>query len=232
MVLKGRFELYEKDDEGEYTKLVRKSPNLYVDDGKELTLDFLFGIQSWWNPLPQASYGSGNIGWDINRYIGIGLCMFSNSSAERGAGLNAIATGAECSYPVSTTFLVDPEDSTLSREVPTSIRVAGSCTRRDQTVEIKGFINVPGNVPVATVIREFGIFLGSTGPTSDPSYVEGSRPEAMICRSSLNGTGWYRSSGGSCVPCTYIDAGAVLCYYDDPYTANSDVQFRWIFGEL
>jgi hypothetical protein len=230
-MLKGRLELYEKDEEGEYTKLVRTSPNLYVDDGKELTLDFLFGIQSWWNPLPQASYGSGNIGWDTRRYIGIGLCMFNNSSAERASGLNAIATGAECQYPVSTTYLVDPEDSFLSREATTS-RVVATCTRRDQTVEIKGFINVPGNIPILTVIREFGIFLSATGPDYDPSYVEADRPDSIICRSALYGTGWYKSSGGTCTPCAESDAGAELCYYDDPYKAMDDVQFRWVFGEL
>jgi hypothetical protein len=231
MVLKGKLELYEKDDIGEYTKLVRTSPNLYVDDGKELALDFLFGIQSWWNPLPQASYGSGNIGWDTNRYIGIGLCMFNNSSAERAAGLNAIATGTECSYTVAETYLVDPEDSYLSREVTTT-RVVSVCTRRDQSVEIKGFINVPGNIPNPTVIREFAMFLGATGPLHDPSYIESSRPDSMICRSSLYGTGWYHTSGGACVPCDPTDSGAELCYFDDPYNATDDVQFRWVFGEL
>lgn len=231
MGLKGKLELYEKDEEGEYSKLVRTSPNLYVDDGKELTLDFLFGIQSWWNPLPQASYGSGNIGWDTSRYIGIGLCMFNNSSAERAAGLNAIPSGSECSYPVSDTYLVSPEDSSLSREATTS-RVTSVCTRRDQTVEIKGYINVPGNVPNHTMIREFGIFLGATGPLHDPSYVESSRPNSMICRSALTGTGWYSNSGGACLPCSSLDPGAVLCYFDDPYDAIDDVQFRWIFGEL
>lgn len=227
----GKIELYEQDDKGEYTRLVRTSPNLYVDDGKELTLDFLFGLQSWWNPLDQGAYTSNNIGWNTTRYVGFGSCMFNNSSAERASGIDAIPIGFNCNYPVNDIYLVEPEDSFLSREVSGS-RVALSCTRRDQTVEMSAVIDVPGDVPIGTYIREFGVFLAQTGPAHDPGYHDLSKPRAMICRASLFDTGWYCLSGSVCSPCASGSAGAVLCYENDPYYATGQIQFRWVFGEL
>ena len=153
-------------------------------------------------------------------------------SQERASGMNAIPSGSECSYPVSSTWLVEPEDSFLSREFVTGSRVSISATRRDQTVEIRAHVDVPGDVPANSYIREFGIFLASSGPAHDPSYQDGSKIRAMICRSALFGTGWYNMSGGSCVPCSSGAVGAELCYYDDPYQAVSDIEFRWVFGEL
>lgn len=228
----GRIELYEQDDKGEYTKLVRTSPNLYVDDGKELTLDFLWGLKSWWNPLDQGAYTSDNIGWNTTRWVGFGACMFNNSSAERASGMNAIPSGSNCDYPVASTWLVEPEDSFLSREFVGSTRVALSCTRRDQTVEMSAIIDVPGDIPMGSYIREFGCFLSQTGPAHDPSYHDLSKPKAMICRASLFDTGWYCLSGGVCTPCASGTVGAILCYENDSYYATGQIQFRWVFGEL
>ena len=223
---KGIVKIYEKDEEGNFTKLVKTSPNLFVDDGKELMLDYLLGIKSWWNPLEQTEYGSGNVGWNTTRYIGLGTMMFNNSSFERASGIEGIPTGEEYSYPVDSTFLVSPEDSFLSKEVGN--RVAVSCTRRDQTVEITALVQVPSDIPYGTKIREFGLFLKSTGPNHDPSQHEASKPYAMICRSALYDTGWYNESG----PCNKDDSGAKVCYSDDYYEVIDDIHLEWEFGEI
>jgi len=224
MNLKGKVKIYERDEEGNYTRLIRESHNLWVDDGKELVLDFLWGLKSWWNPKTQ--YTGGDSGWNTTRYVGFGDCMFSNKSFERASGIKGIENGEEYNYKVEDTYLVSPEDSFLSSEVGN--RNTATITRRDQVVEIETIIGVPNNVPASTEIREFGLFLGSTGPSKDPSLDESSKPYAMICRSALFGTGYYNESG----PCEADDSGAKLCYYDDPYVVTEDVQLVWEFGEL
>lgn len=226
MGLKGKVRLYEKDENGEFTKFIRESPNLYVDDGKELTLDFLWGLMSWWNPMEAHLYTSSNIGWDVDRYMGFGECMFNNASIERATSIDGVPTGNELDYPVESTFLISPEDSFLSREVGN--RVLVSATRRDQTVEIAITVSVPSDLPAGTELREFAMFLKSSGPTHDPSLVETQKPYSMVCRSAIYGTGFYNSLG----PCDQGDSGATLCYYDDYYDVQEDIQLRWLFGEL
>ena len=216
---KGKIEFYERDCEGEFTIKTGETKNLWVDDGKELVLDWLFGLDNWLSP-----------DWYLVRWCGKGTCMFNNSSFERASGMDYIPTGTECSYPVSETWLVSPEDSFLSREV--GIRNAIQATRRDQTVEMKIQIDVPGDVPFNTKIREWGIFLKAAGPYHDPSLHAGSKMYSMICRAAMFGTGWYNDSGATCVPCGSGDLGATLCYYDEPYIATGDFQARWRFGEL
>ncbi|MHA1408727.1 MAG: hypothetical protein ACTSQY_00165 [Candidatus Odinarchaeia archaeon] len=220
----GKVKIYEKDENGDYTKLIKTSKNLWVDDGKELVLDFLWGLKSWWNP--KDSYSGGDSGWNTNRYVGFGDCMFSNKSFERASGIKGVPSGEEYDYKVSNTYLVSPEDSFLSNEVGNRIKT--SITRRDQAVEITATIDVPGDLPVNTEIREFAMFLDSTGPIRDPSLDENSKKYTMICRSALYGTGYYNQYGA----CDPDDTGAELCYYDDPYIATDDVQLVWIFGEL
>lgn len=217
MVFKGKVERFERDENGDFTILTGKSTNLWVDDGKEFALDFIFGIESWLEG-----------DWNEERWMGYGTCMFNNESFERASGMDYIPTGQECNYPVDETWLVGPEDSFLSREI--GQRTAITITRRDQTVEMSAIINVPGDVPVGTKLREFGVFLKSSGPTHDPSYHAASKSHAMICRTALAGTGYY-CSGGTCLPCGSGAAGAELCYYDEPYSATGDVQLRWKFGE-
>ena len=151
--MKGKVKVWGKDEEGEYTKLLVETKNLWVDDGKELTLDFLFGLKSWWNPLDQGDYGSGNIGWDIHRYIGFGECMFNNASFERASGVYGVPSGEELDYPVATTFLVSPEDSFLSAELGNRVEV--TCTREDQVVSISALVQVPSDVPTSSNVREF-----------------------------------------------------------------------------
>jgi len=226
MKFQGKVKIWGKDENGDFTKLLRESPNLWVDDGKELTLDFLWGLQSWWNPLDQGSYDSGNIGWGISRFVGVGECMFNNSSFERASGTMGIPSGTELSYPVESTFLVSPEDSFLSNEIGNRVEV--ECIRRDQTVEISAILQVPSDIPSSTYVREFGMFLASSGPAHDPSGYEPDRPNAMICRSALYDTGWYNEGG----PCNEEDSGATFCYIDDPYFVDDDIRFTWIFGEL
>ena len=126
--------------------------------------------------------------------------------------------------------MVEPEDSYLSKEIGN--RVLCVITRRDQSVEIRANIQVPSDVPSGTRLREFGTFLRQTGPSRDPSLVNAQKPYAMLCRSALYGTGWYREIGGVSVPCSETDVGAVLCYEDDPYIVTKDVILRWRFGEL
>jgi len=226
MNFKGKVRIYEKDEKGDYTKFVKESPNLWVDDCKELTLDFLRGIKSWWNPKEQEDYGTGDSGWDTTRYIGLGECMFSNASFERASGINGIGSGDEYNYPVAETYLVSPEDSFLSKEIGS--RRGLDITRRDQTVEISTIISVPGDIDVGENIREFSMFMKSTGPTRDPSQHEASKSFSMMCRSAVYGTGYYNELG-ACLP----DAsGAKLCYYDDPYVTQEDIQLLWIFGEM
>lgn len=223
MSFEGIVEKWERDEFGEFTVFKGESPNLWVDDGKEACLDAM---------MPNV--GNGRTEWweNYQRWIGYGSCMFNNESFERASGIDYIATGSECDYPVSGTFLVAPEDSFLSREIPTSQRVAVEMTRRDQTIEIAALINVPGDIPIGTEIREWGLFLKRTGPFKDPSYFDDQKSRAMLCRSVEKGTGYYESSGGSCSSCGTGASGAVLCYYDDPYIATGDIQLRWRFGEL
>lgn len=190
----------------------RRHPNLLVDDGKEYILDFLAGIKSWHAP---TETGSGVVGlMTFERKGGIGTCMFNNSSTERAAGTQFIPIGS-CDYPIASTLLVSPEDSYLSNEVGT--RVTLTATRRDQTVEFVGTFQVPGNISSGTKIREFGLFLGATGPTNDPSFFDAQKPSAMLCRSTLWGSGVCGGTG---------------VYSDDPLIANDDIEIRWKFGEL
>lgn len=225
MNFKGKVRIYEKDESGDYTKFVRESRNLWIDDCKELTLDFLWGIKSWWNPMDQGDYETGDSGWDTKRYIGIGEMMFANASFERASGIKGIASGDEYNYPVIDTYLVSPEDSFLSKEIGTRSEI--DATRRDQTVEISTIVTVPGDVGVGESIREFGMFLQATGPTKDPSQNDSTKPSSMMCRSALFGTGYYNESG----PCLPDATGAKLCYYDDPYVTADNIQLLWIFGE-
>jgi hypothetical protein len=193
---------------------IREYPNLLVDDGKEYILDFLAGIKSWHKP---AATGSGVVGlMTFERFGAVGLSMFNNSSVDRAAGRDGILTGIQCNYPIASTILVSPEDSTLSNEVGTRIQL--TATRRDQTVEFVGRFEVPGNLASGTQIREFGLFLQSTGPTSDPSLIEDQKNRTMLCRTSLWGSG--------------VCAGPIPIYTDRPLTANDDVEIRWKFGEL
>lgn len=229
-MFKGEVRLYESEEDYELDNYSRKTPNLFVDDGKELTLDFLMRGRSWWNYKDEHLYTGGDSGWKVTRYVGYGTSMFNNSSFARASGQLGIATGQECLYPVETTWLVSPEDSFLSNEIGNRVQV--SVTRRDQTVEIKASLNSPGDVPLGTNIREFGIFLEASGPTSDPSLNDDQKSRAMICRAVLSDTGYYSNVGGTCVEVGSGDPGAVLCYKDDPYTINGDITFRWIFGEI
>lgn len=227
---KGKVEIYESEEDYELGNYVKDSKNLYVDDGKELTLDFLFGLMSWWNPQDQGDYDGTNGQWDTSRYMGFGTCMFSNSSFARASGLEGIGTGENCQFPVDETWLVEPEDSFLSKEVGNRVLIQG--TRRDQTVELKVNVQVPGDVPVGTKLREFALFLKSTGPSHDPSLVDGDKPYSMISRVALYDTGWYRTVGGVCTPCSESDPGAQLCYEDDYYEVDGDLILRYKFGEL
>lgn len=216
----GRFKLFNKKGE-----LVRISPNLWVDDSKELTLDFLYGCASWWN-YKEDAYGPGESGWNQDRYIGAGLSMFNNKSFERASGIRGIPSGEEYNYPVEDTYLVSVEDSFLSEE--TGRRVKLAITRRDQTVEMQGTFEVPIDISAGVNIREFGVFLKNSGPSEDPSQDDYSKNRAMICRSTLFGTGYYNEVG----PCTENASGAKLCYYDDPYLVTDDINFMWEAGEL
>jgi len=227
MKFEGKVRIYEKDEKGEFTKFVRESKNLWVDDSKELTLDFLWGLKSWWNPKDQEEYAGGDSGWDTVRYVGVGESMFANASFERASGIDGIPSGDEYDYQVAETYLVSPEDSFLSAEI-TTLRPSLTITRRDQTVEIRTTVSVPGNVDLGEEIREFAMFLKSTGPSRDPSLHETSKSSCMLCRSALFGTGYYNESG----PCASGDEGAKMCYYDDPYTTTDDIELLWIFGEL
>lgn len=191
----------------------KKYPNLLVDDGKEYILDFFAGLKSWHRP---NATDSGVVGLlTFERFGGIGTSMFNNASVERAQGTNGIGTGVECSYPIGSTILVSPEDSSLSNEVGS--RVSLTATRRDQTVEFVGRFEVPGNIASGTEIREFGLFLQSTGPTSDPSIIEIQKKFSMLCRTTLWGS-------GVCV--------TTPIYTDSPLVANDDVEIRWKFGEL
>ncbi len=215
---KGIVEIYESEEDYELGKFKRRSANLWVDDGKELTLDFLFGLLNWWGT------------WDQNRYMGYGTSMFNNSSFERASGIIGISSGSECEYPVVDTYLVSPEDSFLSHEV--GIRIPTTITRRDQTVEIRAYIEVPYNVSLGEELREFGMFLKASGPTRDPSLSDAQKPYTMICRSALSDTGYFAEVGGVCTEVAKGTSGAVLCYKDDPYVVSGNFGIRWKFGEL
>jgi len=191
----------------------RKHRNLLVDDGKEYILDGFAGIKTWHKP--QETYSSGTIDlWAWKRFGGAGACMFSNASVERANGINGIPSGS-CDYPILSTQLVSPEDSTLSKQVGTRIQLTK--TRRDQTVEFVGRFEVPGNIPSGTQIREFGLFLKPTGPSADPSFLESAKPYTMLCRTVLWGSGV---------------CGVTGVYRDEPLIANDDVEIRWKFGEI
>lgn len=189
----------------------RKKRNLLVDDGIEYILDFLSGRKSWHIPGATASGVGGLMTFD--RYAGAGLCMFNNSSEERADGINGVSGGA--SYPFTTTVLVSPEDSTLSREVGSRVKV--TATRRDQTVEFTALFSVPGDIPSGTRIREFGLFLQSTGPSADPSQIEAQKPYSMLCRIAQ----WESGS-----------VGVTGVYADSPIVATDDIEIVWKFGEL
>ncbi len=224
---KGRQRIKQKNKEGNWEKWSKWYPNLFVDDGIELTEDFLFGLKSWWNPQDQSEYVGGDSGWDTVRYVQPGVSMFNNASPERATGLDGIPVGNEYDYPVDDTWLVSPEDSFISHA--TGSRVVLNATRRDQTVEFSVSFNVPGDIPIGTNIRELGIFLGSTGPTKDPSNSEAQKSKSMVCRSTISSTGYYNAAGATGIQ---GQAGFQLCHVDEPLTVTNDIEVQWEFGEL
>jgi len=188
-------------------------PNLLVDDGKEYILDFFGGLKSWHNPSATASGTAGLM--TFKRYGALGDSMFHNSSVQRAQGLKGIPTGAQEDYPIVDTQLVSPEDSFLSSEIGNRVQL--TVTRRDQTLEFVGRFLVPGDIPSGTQVREFGLFLRSTGPVNDPSFSDLSKPNTMLCRTVLWGSGVVGGTG---------------VYTDNPLTALDDIEIRWKFGEL
>lgn len=210
--LKGLVEIRKiyKDGRKEF---IGEYPNLLVDDGKEYLLDFFGGRKSWHSPAATTSGSAGLL--TFTRYIGAGRCMFNNSSLARAEGLNGIPTGSEASYPIATTELVSPEDSFLSREVGN--RILATVNRRDQTLEFIATFNIPGDIPSGVKLREFGIFLQPTGPANDPSFTDVSKPQSMLCRTVLWGSGTIGGSG---------------VYFDSPINAVTDIEIRWKFGEI
>jgi len=227
---RGEVEIYESEEDYKLGKYVRKVKNLFLDDGKELTLDFLFGLKSWWNPLDQDDYTSSNIGWNTTRYMAFGTCVFSNSSFARASGMTGIASGTENNYPVSDTWLVEPEDSTLSNELGSRVLIVA--TRRDQTIEMRANVQVPGDLPIGTSLREFLVSLKPTGPSRDPSLGNAQKSSSSLCRAVVVGTGWFRVVDGVSVAAASTDVGAVLCYFDNPYDVTTDIILRWKFGEI
>ena len=225
--MKGRQRIRQKNKEGKFEKWSKWFPNLFLDDGIELTEDFLFGLKSWWNPKDQGEYEGGDSGWDTVRYVQAGVCMFNNASPERATGTNGIPPGSEWDYPIDDTWLVSQEDSFVSRA--TGSRAVLNATRRDQTVEFSVSFNVPGDIPSGTDIRELGIFLSSTGPTKDPSNSKLQKPKSAICRSTIQNSGYYNSEGATGQK---GDDGFKLCYVDEPLHVTNDIEIQWEFGEL
>lgn len=223
---KGKVRYRQRKKDGKMGEWSTFSKNLYVDDGKELTLDFLFGFASWWNYKDESQYTGGDSGWNTTRYVAVGTSMFDNQSHERASGIEGIATGQEYNYQISQTYLVSPEDSFLSAEVGS--RVVLNKTRRDQTVELRAVFDSPGDIPTGTEVRELGVFLKSSGPLHDPSLHNGSKDSAMICRSARYGTGYYNAAGATG---QQGDPGFEPCYKDDPIVVTSDIEIEWIFGE-
>jgi len=224
---KGRQRYRQKNKKGKYEKWSDWYPNLFVDDGIELTLDFLFGLKSWWNPKDQGDYEGGDSGWNTQRSAMAGVCMFNNASPERATGLNGIPSGDEYDYPVDDTMLVSPEDSFLSR--PTGSSVVPIIKRRDQTVEFSISFDVPGDIPSGTPLREVAIFLTGQGPTKDPSGSDSNKPFAMVARSVYGNTGYYNEAGQTG---QQGEAGFKLCYTDNPLVVTNDIDIQYEFGEL
>ena len=112
---------------------------------------------------------------------------------------------------------------------PTGSRVVLKATRRDQTVEFSVSFNVPGDIPSGTPIRELGIFLGITGPTKDPSNSKTQKPKSIICRSTIQNSGYYNSAGQTG---QQGSPGFKLCYVDEPLEVTNDIEIQWEFGEL
>ena len=225
--MKGRQRIRQKNKDGTWQKWSEFYPNLFLDDGIELTEDFLFGLKSWWNPKDQGEYSGGDSGWNTVRYVQAGVCLFNNASSERATGTNGIPSGNEWDYPVDDTWLVSPEDSFLSRS--TGSRVVLNAKRRDQTVEFSVSFNVPGDIPSGTDVREVAIFLASSGPTKDPSNSEAQKPKSAICRSTIQDSGYYNSAGATG---NKGDPGFKLCYTDQPLNVTNDIEIQWEFGEL
>lgn len=194
----------------------KEYPNMRVDDGTEYLLDFFCGRKSWHDPKDRSEYGTGQVGlWTTERWVGAGTCMFNNASAERVDGQDGIPDGSGLNYPIATTELVSVEDSFLSREVGS--RVQATPTRVDQTVELYAEFSVPGDIPSGTEIREYGLFLSSSGPSGDPSALDARKPNAMLCRTVRHDTG--------------IEGGTGY-YTDDPLIATDTIQIRWKVGEV
>ena len=101
--------------------------------------------------------------------------------------------------------------------------------RRDQTVEFSVSFNVPGDIPSGTDIRELGIFLGITGPTKDPSNSESQKSKSILCRSTIQNSGYYNAAGATG---NKGDPGFKLCYVDEPLHVTNDIEVQWDFGEL
>jgi len=223
---KGRQRRRIKNKDGMWQKWSDWYPNFFVDDGIEATLDFLFGLKSWWNPKDQGDYGGGDSGWNTTRKSRAGVCMFNNASSERATGLDGIPAGSEYDYQVADTWLVSPEDSFLSR--PTGLYVTPIITRRDQTVEFTIKFDCPGDLPVNTPVREISIFF-ATGISKDPSHSDANKPKTMIARSVYGNTGYYNATGQTG---QQGDPGFELCYTDAPLVVTNDIEIQYEFGEL
>ncbi len=227
MIFKGRQKRRIKDKDGIFGKWSDWYPNLFVDDGIEAALDFLFGLKSWWNPKDQGDYAGGDSGWDTQRKSMAGTCMFNNASAERATGIDGIVPTEEYNYPVADTLLVSNEDSFLSRPIGSS--VVPIIKRRDQTVEFTISFDIPGDIPSGTPVREIAIFFSGDGPVKDPSNSDDNKSKTMIARSVYANTGYYNAAGATG---SQGDAGFRLCYTDDPLNITNDIEIQYEFGEL
>ena len=216
---KGKVRYRQKEEDGEMGEWTPWFPNLFVDDGKEAMLDWLFGKLNWLDPT-----GDGQL-FTEERYVQAGESLFNNKDFGRLTGQKGIPDGEEWNYKTEDWLLVSPEDSFLSSPVGDPILI--DCERRDQVMEFSARFDVPGDLPTGTEIRELAVFFGEGGPAHDPSYHDDSKPNAMICRSTVYDTDYFNESGE-----TGTGDGFEQCYVDEPFVVLTDIEFQWNFGEL
>ena len=234
----GKFEIFEHIS-GDLVK-ISEQQNRIVYDGREATLDFLFGIETWFSGASGYD-GSGPASghWTPYRTVAVGTVsddnigfLSTNGWLDGGSGISGTSVNTSAGNFAHFPNLNDHYMSSIvSGGSPANANVgtgyfykeADKIVRVGRTISIEAtFTTHPTPafgtatvIPEGTELRELGVFFG-INPTGviTPSTDRSVRPITMLCRSTR-----YEVSGDKII--------------DNPITAGAnDITVRYTFGDL
>lgn len=233
----GKFEIYENIS-GELIKIAEQE-NRIVYDGREATLDFIFGLETWFSgasgydgSLPASGH------WTPYRTLAIGTLaddnigfLSANGWLSGNGGISGTSVGTSEGNLSHFPNLNDHYMSTIVSGSKANFNVGSGYFFKepDKMIRVGRTISVEATfathadpaqgtatiIPEGTDIRELGIFFG-INPTGaiTPATDRSARPLTMLCRSVR-----YEISGAKVI--------------DNPITAGSnDITVRYTFGDL